>query len=61
MKRIFIVISLLALLVSCDIIPKECEQLSDMIGDIPGMDEPLVHQLFRQEHSWVAKFGLDKR
>ena len=25
------------------------------------MDKPLVYQLFCQEHSWVAMFGLDKR
>ena len=25
------------------------------------MDAPLVYQLFCQEHSWVAMFGLDKR
>ena len=25
------------------------------------MDEPLVHQLSRQRHSWVAKFGKDNR
>ena len=23
------------------------------------MDEPLVYQLFRQEHRWVAMFGRD--
>jgi|GEM_PF-2521398 len=26
-----------------------------------GMNEPLVYQLFRQEHRWVAMFGCDKR
>ena len=26
-----------------------------------GMDEPLVHQLSRQWHSWAAMFGSDKR
>ena len=26
-----------------------------------GMNQPLVYQLFRQEHSWVAKLGIDKR
>ncbi|MDB4866680.1 MAG: hypothetical protein JWR03_1013, partial [Cohnella sp.] len=26
-----------------------------------GMDAPLVYQLFRQEHRWVAKCGRDKR
>ena len=25
------------------------------------MDEPLVHQLSRQWHSWAAMFGSDKR
>ena len=25
------------------------------------MDKPLVYQLYRQMHSWVAMFGLDKR
>ena len=24
-------------------------------------DKPLVYQLFRPEHCWVAKFGRDKR
>jgi hypothetical protein len=25
------------------------------------VDGPLVHQLSRQRHSWVAMFGVDKR
>jgi hypothetical protein len=25
------------------------------------MDEPLVCQLFRQEHGWLATFGSDNR
>ena len=41
MRRMFIVIPLLALLVSCNVrVPKECEQLSDMIGDIPALMFP---------------------
>ncbi|MCW2525563.1 MAG: hypothetical protein JWM76_423, partial [Pseudonocardiales bacterium] len=26
-----------------------------------GMDEPLVCQLFHQEHCWLATFGWDNR
>ncbi|THF72126.1 phage integrase N-terminal SAM-like domain-containing protein [Cohnella fermenti] len=39
------------------------EQLggNDIRHFLLGMDAPLVYQLFRQEHSWVAKCGRDKR
>ena len=40
----------------------QSRQISQMcIRDRTGMDEPLVHQLSCQGHSWVATFGRDKR
>ncbi len=37
----------------------------DLKGAVPyertGTDEPLVCQLFRQEHGWLATFGRDNR
>jgi len=39
------------------------EALSEARGPeaVTGMDEPLVFQLSRQWHCWVAKFGKDNR
>ena len=61
MKRVFIVISLLALLVSCDIIPKECEQLSDMIGDIAALKKNDYNdcELVNQNYMYFAKWMDD--
>ena len=62
MKRMFIVIPLLALLVSCNIfIPKECEQLSDMIGDIPALNKNDYNdcELVNQNYMYFAKWQDD--
>ena len=34
---------------------------SALLAAVPTQTECLVHQLFRQEHGWVAKSGRDKR
>lgn len=62
MKRVFIVISLLALLVSCNVrVPKECEQLSDMIGDIPALKKNDYNdcELVNQNYMYFAKWLVD--
>ena len=58
----FIVIPLLALLVSCNIfVPKECEQLSDMIGDIPALNKNDYNdcELVNQNYMYFAKWQDD--
>ena len=57
MKRMFIVIPLLTLLVSCNIVPKECEQLSDMIGDIPALKKNDYNdcELVSQNYTYFAR------
>ena len=61
MRRMFIVIPLLTLLVSCNIVPKECEQLSDMIGDIPALKKNDYNdcELVSQNYTYFAKWLVD--
>ena len=59
MKRMLIFISLLVIMFSCNIMPKECEQVEDIIGNVPEMiandynDCEIVNQNYMYFAKWL--------
>ena len=62
MKRMILTMTLVLIMLSCNIfIPKECEQLSDMIGEIPELkkDDYNDCEVVNQNYMYFARWYVD--
>ena len=58
MRRIMMLFCLLTVMLSCNIMPKECEQVSDIIGDVPELNKNDYNdcELVNQNYMYFAKW-----
>ena len=61
MRRIMMLFCLLTVMLSCNIMPKECEQVSDIIGDVPELNKNEYNdcELVNQNYMYFAKWMDD--
>ena len=61
MKRMMMFISLLTVMLSCNIMPKECEQVSDIIGEVSELNKNDYNdcEIVNQNYMYFAKWMDD--
>ena len=61
MKKLLIVITILVLMFSCNPVPEECEQLSDIMGKIPELKKNDYNdcELVSQNYTYFARWHVD--